>query len=111
MAHARGASLRNLGYYYARVEDAELSAVRTGQASPSADVSVIVEPGAQFRFGAIQIKHATIFPPDQLRSQFPVEAGALFNAASLQYGLDRLKNLYQDKGYINFGAVPLPQVD
>jgi outer membrane translocation and assembly module TamA len=104
-------SLRNLGYYSARVEDAELSAVRQGQAGASANVSVKVEPGAQYRFGTVQFHHATIFPPNQLRSQFPVEAGALFNAASVQYGLERIKNLYQDKGYINFGAIPLPQMD
>jgi outer membrane protein assembly factor BamA len=104
-------SLRNLGYYSARVEDAELSGVRQGQAGASADVSVKVDSGAQYRFGSIQFHHATIFPPDRLRSQFPVETGSLFNAASVQYGLERLKNLYQDKGYINVGAIPKPEVD
>jgi outer membrane translocation and assembly module TamA len=104
-------SLRNLGYYNARVDDATLSEIREEKAGKSADVSVNVEPGAQYRLGFIQFKHATIFPPDQLRSQFPIQTGSLFSAGSVGYGLEKLKNLYQDKGYINFGAVPVPGVD
>jgi outer membrane translocation and assembly module TamA len=104
-------SLRNLGYYHAEVEDAELSWVRDGQPGNRADVSIRVKPGAQFRLGYIQFKHATLFAPDQLRSQFPIKAGSLYCASSLEYGLEKLRGLYQDKGYINFGAIPLPVID
>jgi outer membrane translocation and assembly module TamA len=104
-------NLRNLGYYNARVDEAELSGVREGQAGESADVSIKVEPGAQYRFGVIEFKHVTLFQPDQLRSLFTVKTGSLFNATSLSYGLERLKNLYQDEGYVNFGAIPMPAVD
>jgi outer membrane translocation and assembly module TamA len=75
------------------------------------DVSVKVDPGAQYRFGVIEFKHATLFPPGQLRSQFPVKEGSVFNATSVSYGLERLKNLYQAKGHINFGAIPMATVD
>ena len=104
-------SLRDLGYYYARVENAELFEVREGESGKSASVSIKVEPGAQFRLGFIQFKRATLFPPDQLRSQFPIETGNLFCANCVGYGLEKLKSLYQDKGYINFAAIPIPSVD
>jgi hypothetical protein len=104
-------SLRDLGYYSARVEDAELTGARQGQAGASADVAVKVEPGALYRIGVVVFHHATLFPPEQLRSQFTFTAGSLFNATSIGYGLWRIRNLYEEKGYIDFGAIPTTTVD
>jgi outer membrane translocation and assembly module TamA len=103
--------LRNIGYYHADAEDAVLTELREETAGKSANVSIKVEPGDQYRLGFIQFKHATRFPPEQLRSQFPIETGSLYCAGSVAYGLEKLKNLYQDKGYINFAAIPQPSVD
>jgi hypothetical protein len=108
--------LQDLGFYHAQVDRPELSPMRQSEASQShvadgVDVSVKVLPGAQFHFGVIEFKHATLFPPDKLRSQFPIENGSLFNATSVSYGLERLKNLYTALGHINFGAVPTPVID
>lgn len=108
--------LRDLGFYHAQVEKPETFPTRDaemnqGLPANGVDVSVKVSPGPQYRFGAIEFKHATVFPPEALRSQFPIQTGSLFNTASVIYGLDRLKNLYQAKGHINFGAIPMPLVD
>jgi hypothetical protein len=108
--------LRDLGFYYAQVETPEFSPISQpeGSQSPAADgidVSIKVLPGAQYRFGVIEFKHATAFAPNTLRSQFPIEAGSLFNVTSVSYGLNRLRNLYQANGHINFGAIPMPTVD
>ena len=51
------------------------------------------------------------FPADQLRSQFPIANGSVFNATFIGKGLDNLKNLYQSQGYITFGAIPRIQED
>jgi len=108
--------LRDLGFYNAQVETPEFSQMRRpemiqGPAPDGIDVSIKVLPGAQYRFGVIEFKHATVFAPDTLRRQFPVEAGSLFNVTSVSYGLSRLRNLYQANGHINFGAIPMPTVD
>lgn len=103
--------LRNLGYYYARVEDAELTEVREDKTGKSANVSLKVTPGAQYRLRFLEFRHETVFAPDQLRSQFPIQTGSLFCAGGVAYGLEKLMNLYQDKGYINFGAIPIPTID
>jgi outer membrane protein assembly factor BamA len=103
--------LRDLGYYNAQVDDAVLSAVRHGQSGVSADVAVHVAPGAQYRFGVILFHHATVFPPDQIRLQFPIRSGSLFNATGIGFGLERLRSLYEEKGYINFAAIPKPTLD
>ena len=103
--------LRNLGYYYAQVEDAELTQVRDDKAGKSADVAIKVVPGAQYRLRFIEFKNETLFPPERLRSQFPIQQGDLFCASSMMYGLEKLKSLYHDRGYINFGAIPIPAID
>ena len=108
--------LQDLGFYHAQVDAPQLvkiNPVETSQPQTTngIDVSIKVAPGAQYRFGIIEIKHATVFPPDKLRGQFPVKAGSLFNVTSVSYGLDRLRNLYQSNGHINFGAIPTPAID
>jgi outer membrane protein insertion porin family len=104
-------NLRDLGYYSAHVETPQLSAINEFPPSRSADVSIQVEPGAQYRLGEIAFQGASVFPPDQLRRQFLIEAGSLFNATRIGKGLEGLKDLYLEKGYVNFGAIPVPRID
>ena len=108
--------LQDLGFYHAQVDTPQLGNISQAETSQpqttnGIDVTVKVLPGAQYRFGIIEFKHATLFPPDKLRGQFPVKAGSLFNVTSVSYGLDQLRNLYQSNGHINFGAIPTPAID
>jgi outer membrane translocation and assembly module TamA len=104
-------SLRDLGYCYARVETPQLSAIDEAPLPHSANVSIQVQPGARYHLGEIRFQGASLFSSDQLRRQFPIEAGSLFNATALGKGLDGLKNLYAEKGYFNFGALPKLEAD
>jgi outer membrane translocation and assembly module TamA len=104
-------SLLDLGYYNARTKTPQLAAIHDGQPSRSAEVSIQVEPGVQYRLGEIGFQGASVFPPDQLRRQFPIEAGSLFNASSIGKGLEGLKDLYVENGYVNFAAIPLPRIN
>jgi len=104
-------NLRDQGYYYARAETPQLAAILETPPPRSAEVSIQVEPGARYYLGNIRFQGASLFPPDQLRRQFPTETGSLFNATAVGKGLERLRDLYVDKGYIDFGAIPKPQID
>ena len=104
-------SLLDLGYYSARAENPQLSQINEGSKLHSAEVSIQVEPGAQYRLGEIGFHGASLFPPDRLRRLFPNETGSLFNATGIGKGLERLKDLYLENGYINFGAIPLTRID
>jgi hypothetical protein len=103
--------LRNLGYYYTRVEDAELTQVRDDKVGKSADVVIKVVPGDQYRLRFIEFRNETVFKPERLRSQFPLQTGDLFCSSSVAYGLQKLMKLYQGMGHINIGAVPIPAID
>ncbi|HLY42393.1 MAG TPA: POTRA domain-containing protein [Terracidiphilus sp.] len=103
--------LADAGYYDARVMDAEQTDVRQQAGLEVVDVSVRVRCGDEYQMGEITFNGAKAYPVTQLRSQFPITKGALFNASAVSKGLEQLKTLYQSAGYANFGAVPKPEVD
>ena len=72
--------------------------------SPAPDLS-------QYRLEAILFEGSRSFSPEQLKETFHVPAGGKFNHTAIGQGLDRLRQLYGDHGYINFTAVPTLQLD
>jgi outer membrane protein assembly factor BamA len=104
-------SLRDLGYFKAQVDDPKISIIGQSQETKDADVSVKVEQGAQYRLGEISFPHANVFPHDQMRSLFHLQSGDLFVSTAISLGLDRLRNLYATRGYINAVASPAVRAD
>jgi outer membrane translocation and assembly module TamA len=104
-------NLRDLGYYSAQAAAPQLAAIHEAPLPRSAEVSIQVEPGVQYHLDNIEFQNASVFTADQLRQRFPIEAGSLFNASAIGKGLKAMKDLYLEKGYINFGAIPQPIID
>jgi outer membrane translocation and assembly module TamA len=103
--------LREAGYFNARVEDPQLSAVKKSQDGQSADFNAEVNPGPLYALGEITFEDTKVFTPNQLRSQFPSKTGEHFNATEIGKGLENLRNLYGSKGYFNFVALSKTQID
>jgi outer membrane protein assembly factor BamA len=103
--------LRDNGYYFAHAETPQLSNVRPEGGTESADVSVQIQSGNQYRTGEITFRGTTMFPKEKLRSFFAVEAGGIFNSSAIGAGLDKLKSSYEAAGYADVGAVPSVAVD
>ncbi len=72
--------------------------------SPAPDLS-------QYRLEAVLFEGSRSFSPEQLKETFNVPAGDKFNHTAIGQGLERLRQLYGDYGYINFTAVPTLQLD
>ena len=104
-------NLRDLGYYESRVEAPEFTQEFETSHARSAEVSIKVSPGDQFRFGEIHFQGASVFPQELLRSLFPVETGSLFNATAVGKGLEQLMKLYRTNGYVDIGVIPRPEID
>ena len=104
-------NLRDSGYAEASAEIPQLAAMVSAPPARSVDVTVRVTAGAKYQLDAIRFENASAFTTEQLRSRFPIESGALFNAAAIGRGLDQLRDLYGSKGYINFGAIPKLEFD
>ncbi len=103
--------IRDAGYYNARVDDAQVSAVPGASTGKFADVSFQVDPGALYILGEIRFENEHVFPQEEMRRQFPTKTGEHFNATEVGQGLDNLRKLYAAKGYANFGAIPKPAFD
>jgi hypothetical protein len=102
-------ALRDLGYFKAIVDEPTFAfpTKRRG----IANVTVKVEPGAQYRLGEIRFHRATVFPVAQLREVFSQRKGDFFNATKFSVGLEDLRKLYGTRGYVNMVANPVPSID
>jgi outer membrane protein assembly factor BamA len=81
-------------------------------------LTVHVNEGQQYRLSEIVIRpadiaftEATAFPREELRKLVPLEDGEIFSTAKIRQGLDALRNFYASKGYIDFTAIPLTDID
>jgi outer membrane protein assembly factor BamA len=69
-------------------------------------------PGlSQYRLEAVLFEGSRSFTPEQLKETFDVPVGEKFKHTAIGQGLERLRQLYGDYGYINFTAVPTLQLD
>lgn len=101
----RGA-FRDMGYLRAVVDQPKLSFLAQTEGNRSANITVKVDPGAQYRLGKIYVEKATIFPSARLEDLFTLRRGDLFNVTKFADGLESLRNLYGTQGYIDTVAVP-----
>ncbi|WP_035354563.1 POTRA domain-containing protein [Edaphobacter aggregans] len=106
----RGA-LRDLGYYKAVVNEPRFSFPTQAEGRRIANVTVKVEPGAQYRVAEIRFQKATVFPATQRRTLFQVRKGDLFNVAKIVEGLEDMRKLYGTRGYVNLVAIPQVMID
>ena len=111
------------GYYRATVLDTTVTLRDTGdnQRHPPlflrqkpgkrADIKVPIEEGPQFHLRKMNYVGVKLFrTPDVLTRQlFGMSEGDVFSTAKLRKGLENMKKLYGDFGYIDF--VPEPAVD
>ena len=63
-------------------------------------VIVPIEEGEQYTLGDLKIKGATVFPPDKLKMAFHVRPGKIYSFKEIDKGMEAIRNLYQNRGYI-----------
>jgi outer membrane protein assembly factor BamA len=79
-------------------------------------VTVHVDEGEQYRTGNISIMsddpaRALLIPEEELRQQFRIHRGGLYNADQIRSGLSRIRRLYGAQGYADMTAEPEFSVD
>ncbi len=111
------------GYYRATVLDTTVTLRDTGdnqrhlpfmlrdKPGKRADITIPIEEGQQYRLRKMTYVGVKLFrTPDVLTRQlFGMNEGDVFSTAKLRKGLENMKKLYGDFGYIDF--VPEPAVD
>jgi hemolysin activation/secretion protein len=99
-------ALQERGYFRPEVGEAEITVISETPAEKVVDVSVRVNAGSLYRLDSIVLEGYKAFPPEQLRAQFPISPGELFDVEKVRKGLENLRRLYADNGFINFTPVP-----
>jgi hypothetical protein len=102
---------RDIGYEEVRVDKPQFATSDAAWADTFCDVTVRAFPGAQYRLGYIEFHGNTAIAAEQLRREFGIQTGSLFNATAVGRGLESIKRLYLSKGYINMGAIPKTKTD
>jgi outer membrane protein assembly factor BamA len=102
--------LQNNGYLQAKVRT-ETSVLNADPAEQQVSLRFRVSEGQEYRLGEIQFANTHVFPARELRNQFPLHDGDVFNMAKIRQGLEASRRLYVSVGYINFVADPDLQID
>ena len=96
-----------------RLAIAETTIVSENPTEKVVDVAVRVNPGSIYKLEMLGFggnKAFDVFSAEQLRSHFPISPGEVFNTEKVRVGLDNLRKLYADEGYINFTPAPRTEV-
>ena len=74
-------------------------------------VTLAIEEGQQFHLQQIGFSGNRKLLESQLRQQFEIADGDVFDVDQIRKGLDQLRRLYATHGYINFTPVPNTETD
>jgi outer membrane protein assembly factor BamA len=102
--------LQQQGYFKNQV-DGTLTLLHSDESQREYSLAVSINPGAQFRVGEIRIADAIMFSPIELRERFDMNAADLFDGQKFYQGLERIRSLYQEAGFIDGYAEPELNVD
>jgi outer membrane translocation and assembly module TamA len=106
-------ALQERGYFRAQVGDAETTVVSETPTESVADVTLRVEAGSQYTLREIilrGVKAFDVFSTEQMRAQFVISPGDIFDTEKVRKSIENLRKLFADDGYINFTPAPETQV-
>jgi outer membrane protein assembly factor BamA len=104
-------AFQQVGYFKVIVHDPVFTVVNKEAHPEVVDVNVTVDEGQIYRLKEITFGSPGVFAPPELRSQFRIADGDVFDRSKIGQGLEGIRQLYVSKGYAKFTAVPETQVD
>jgi outer membrane protein assembly factor BamA len=100
--------LQQDGYFKAEVGLAD-ELINPSQSTVA--VSLEINEGHQYRLRAIDFSANKVISAQELRQQFAIGSGEIFDVEKIRRGLEQLRRLYASRGYINFVPVPNTEAD
>lgn len=112
------------GYFKALVLDPKLETRDTGggfripvfypnKAGKRVDIEIPVQEGDEYRLGQMNFTGVKFFrkPEVLMRPMFQMQEGEIFNVSKVRKGLENLRKLYGEFGFINMVPTPDTQID
>ena len=102
--------------YFKVTASGQMQVMSSGSAYEHVLVTIHVDPGQQYRLGAVHFREADplqplVFTPEELRKLILLQEGDLFNVTKIRESLESLHRLYVSHGYTNFVATPVTEVE
>jgi outer membrane protein insertion porin family len=112
------------GYFTARVVDSKIEIIDVGgkgikiplfkpnKPGKRANIELTVEEGRQYHLNKINFVGVKLFrtPETLMRPLFQMQEGDIFSTAKLRKGMENMRKLYGEFGYIDFVPEPSPEV-
>jgi outer membrane protein assembly factor BamA len=89
----------------------ELSVEDIEEDSEYVVVHIRVSEGKQYRLSELRLIESSVFSDEALISQFALRPGDIVNHSAIKQGLERIKGMYADQGYINMSYLPEQRFD
>jgi len=110
------ADFQERGYFQVVVQTPSMQPLGLTDGKQSILIIAAFSQGDQFRLRNLAIQnvapnHALALSTATLREQFHLRDGDLFNMTEIRAGLDRLRQMYVSRGYVDAYAVPETKVD
>jgi outer membrane protein assembly factor BamA len=102
-------TLQRHGYFKADVSLADTRAVSPDQATIA--IILAIRNGPQYRLSQITFADNKAISSSELRAQFVIANGDVFDVEKIRHGVEAMKTVYQSRGYINFTPVPNTDTD
>ena len=99
------------GYFAVQVADPIMPSCEEVSGKKAIPVDVVVSAGKKYRIRDIGFPISGIFSAGELRGVFPIKDGDFFDREKIGVGLENLRKLYAEKGYMGFSAIPNTTVD
>jgi len=102
------------GYIRANIPDpiVDIKRVEAGRTVENRySITIKIEEGDQYRVGDVKVMGNKQFTADEIRGVLGLVPGRVWNETALKKGFVNLKELYGARGYVNFTAVPVQDLD
>lgn len=73
------------------------------------DLTVPVSEGKQYRVGEVNVEGAEVFPAEFVKAFFNLTPGEIYDESTITKGLEKLRELYGSRGYIQFTGFPIKE--
>jgi beta-lactamase regulating signal transducer with metallopeptidase domain len=100
------------GYVLVRIPDpiVEVNRVQVGRTFENRySITIKIEENDQYRIGDVKVSGNRQFTTDEIRGVLGLVPGQVYNETTLRKNFDKLKKMYDSRGFTNF--VPVPAID
>jgi outer membrane protein insertion porin family len=96
------------GYIYVAISEPE---IRLSSDKKKLFLKISLSEGDQYKIGEIKIQGNTVYSTEELFKQVTLSVGEIFNRSALRADIDRIIDMYMEKGYARADVNPLIDIN